>query len=105
MDVCAKRGLFLANTFIRHRLVLRYTWRRMDERDKQKSLIDYIAVDERIKKDVLDARVMRELLDGSDHYAVVAKIKIRGMWEYSKMCKIILIKVIAFEMLDRKDVS
>ncbi len=48
VDVCAERGLF-ANTFFQHRMVHRYTWRRMDERDEQKSLIDYIAVDERLK--------------------------------------------------------
>ncbi len=87
VDVCAERGLFLANPFFQHRLVHRYTWRRIDERDEQKSLMDYTAVDERIKKDVLDARVMRGLFDGSDHYAVVAKIQIRGRWEYSKKCK------------------
>ncbi len=49
VDVCAERGLFLANTFFQHRLIHRYTWRR-GERYEQKSLIDYIAVDERTKK-------------------------------------------------------
>ncbi len=68
MDVCAERGLFLANTFFQHRLIHRYTWRRRDERGKQKSMIDYIAVGERVKKDVLAARVGRGMFDGSDHY-------------------------------------
>ncbi len=104
VNVCAERELFLTNTFFQHRLVHRYTWRRMDERDEQKSLIDYIAVDERIKKDVLDARVMRGLFDGPDHYAVVAKIQIRGRWEYSKKCKSKGRQVIASERLDRKEV-
>ncbi len=104
VDVCAERGLFSANTFFQHRLVHRHTWRRMDERDEQKSLIDYIAVDERIKKDALHARVMRGLFDGSDRYAVVAKIQIRGRWEYSKKCKSKRRQVIASEKLHRKDV-
>ncbi len=104
VDVCAERGLSLGNTFFQHRLVHRYTWIRMDERDEQKSLTDYIAVDEKIKKDVLDARVMRGLFDGSDHSTVVAKIQIRGRWEYSKKCEIKGREVITSERLDRNEV-
>ena len=88
IDVCAERGLFLANTFFQHKLIHRFTWRRRDGRGEQKSMIDYIAVDDRIKKDVMDARVARGMIDGSDHYPVIAKIQIRGRWEYSKKrCK------------------
>ncbi len=76
----------MANTFFQHKLIHRYTWRR-GERGKQKSTIDYIAVDERIKKVVVDARVMRGMFGGSDHYVVVAKIQIRDRWEYGKKCK------------------
>ncbi len=50
VNICADKGLFLANTFFQHRLIHRYTWRKRDERGEQKSMIDYIAVDERIKK-------------------------------------------------------
>ncbi len=57
------------------------------QRNEQKSIIDYLAVDERIKKDVLDARVVRGMFDRSNHHVVVAKIRIRGRWEYGKMCK------------------
>ncbi len=38
---------------------------------RSRSLIDYIAVDERLRKDVLDAKVVRGALKGSDQYAVV----------------------------------
>ncbi len=34
-------------------------------------MIDYIAVGESLRKDVLDAKVVRGALEGSDHYAVV----------------------------------
>ncbi len=71
VDVCAERGLFLANTFLR-KMIHRYTWRRGDG-GEQKSLIDYIAVDERLKRDVHNAKVVRGVLEGSDHYTVVAK--------------------------------
>ncbi len=45
-------------------LIHRYAWRRRDERGEQKSMIDYIALDERVTKDVLDARVVRSTFDG-----------------------------------------
>ena len=40
-------------------------------------MIDYIAVDKKLRKDVLDAKVVRGALEGSDHYAVVVKIMLR----------------------------
>ncbi len=50
VDVCAERGLFLANTFFQHKMMHRYTWRRGEEGKEERSLIDYIAVDERLKR-------------------------------------------------------
>ncbi len=47
VDVCAERGLFLANAFFQHRLIHRYTWRRRGERSEQKSMTDYMAVDKK----------------------------------------------------------
>ncbi len=102
VDVCAERGLFLANIFFQHKLIHRYTWRRRDERGKQNSMIDYIVV-ERIQKEVVDARVVRGMFDGSDQY-VVAKIQIRDRWEYGKKkCKSKGRQVIASERLERKE--
>lgn len=37
---CAKNGIFLANTFFKHKLILWYTW----ARGKGNTLIDYIVV-------------------------------------------------------------
>ncbi len=48
MDVCAERGLFLASMFFKHKMIHRYTWRRREDGREEKSLIDYIAVDERL---------------------------------------------------------
>ncbi len=59
MDVCAERGLFLANTFFQHKMIHRYTWRRREDGGNEKGLTDYIAVDERLRKDVLNASVER----------------------------------------------
>ncbi len=59
MDVCTERGLFLANTFFQHKMIHRYTWRRREDGGDKKSLIDYIGMDGRLRKDVLDAKVVR----------------------------------------------
>ncbi len=53
VDVCAERGLFLANTFFQHKMIHWYMWRRREDGEEEKSLIYYIAVDERLRKDVL----------------------------------------------------
>ncbi len=103
VDVCAERGLFLANTFFQHKMIHRYTWRREDG-GEEKSLIDYIAVDERLRKDVMDAKMVRGALEGSDHYAVEVKM-LRDKWEFCrKSGKEKRSKVLAKEKLDKEEV-
>ncbi len=105
MDVCAERGLFLANTFLQHKMIHQYTWRRGEDRGEKRSLIDYIAVDEILRKDVLDAKVVRGALEGSDHYAVVIKIMLRDKWEFCrKIGKEKRSKVLAKERLGKEEV-
>ncbi len=58
VDDCAERGLFLSNTFFQHKMIHQCTWRR-DDRVEQKSLIDYTAMDGRLKRDAHDAKVVR----------------------------------------------
>lgn len=53
VDVCTERWLFLVNTF-QHRMIHRYIWRRGSER----SCIVCIAKDHRLKRDVLNAKVV-----------------------------------------------
>ena len=59
-------------------VIHRYTWRRRDERGEQRSMTDYIAVDDRLKHNVVDVKVVRGMFDGSNHYTLVAKIQVRG---------------------------
>ncbi len=73
MGICAERGLFLSNTFFQHKMIHRYTWARGNER----SLIDYIAVDNRLRREVEDTKVVRGLFSDSDHFAVVVKVRMR----------------------------
>ena len=51
-------------------MIHRYTWRR-DEKGKQKSMIDYISVDEKLRKDVSDAKTVRGVYERLDHYVVL----------------------------------
>ncbi len=79
MDICAERGLFLSNKFFQHKMILRYTWARGNERRR----IDFIAVDNRLRKEMEDAKVVRGMFSGSDHFAVVVeKVRMRERWEF-----------------------
>ncbi len=105
VDVCAERGLFVANTFFQHKMIHWYTWRRRDDRSDQKSMIDYIAVDERLKRDVHDVKVVRGVLEGSDHYAVVVKMTVRDKWKfYKKNGKEKRSKVLPKERLGKEEI-
>ena len=42
---------------------------------------DYIAVDQKLRKDVLDVKAVRGMVDVLDYYVVLAKIKIKGRWQ------------------------
>ncbi len=55
---CAERGLFLTNTFFQHKMIHRYAWARQNE----KSLIDYIAVNNRPRREAGQAGVGVKLL-------------------------------------------
>ncbi len=80
VDICAERGLLLSNTFFQYKMIHRYTWVRGNER----SLIDYIAVDNRLRREVEEDKVVKELFSGSDHFAVVAKVRMRERWEFKR---------------------
>lgn len=67
MDIFAERRLPLIST-LQHK-IYRYMWRQ-DEKDKQNGVITYVAVGEKLRKDVLDAKVVRRMLEGLDQNAV-----------------------------------
>ncbi len=70
--------MLLLNTFFQHKMIHRYTWARGNER----SLIYYKAVDNRLRREVEDAKVVREMFSDSDHFAVVAKVRMRERREF-----------------------
>ena len=103
VDLCSERGLFLANTFFEHKLIHRYTWRRLDGNEEQKGLIDFVAVDERLRKDVMDARVVRGMFPDSDHFAVLTKVRMQVGWKWKGERKVVKVRV-AKEKLNEGDV-
>lgn len=72
---CAEWVLFLEKIFFQHKMIHTQTWRRSNERSEQKSMTNHTAVDEKLRKDVLDAKVARGMFDMSDHSAVLDKIQ------------------------------
>lgn len=81
VGLCAERRMFLANTFFQHKHIHRFTWCRAEGSGReQKSLIDYVVLDESMRIWVQDARVVRGMFEGSDHHAVVVKLKVRMKW-------------------------
>ena len=84
--LCAERGMFLVNTFFQHRDIHRYTWRRGEGSEwEQKSLIDYIIMDECMREWVRDARVVRGGIDVSDHHVVMAEVRMCMKWVKREM--------------------
>ena len=45
----------------------------MKERSEKKKIIDFIAVDEKLRKDVLDTKVVGGMLEGPYYYVVFDK--------------------------------
>ena len=42
-----------------------------------RSLIDYIAVDERMKREIMGAKIERGMFSGSNHFAMLTKVRMR----------------------------
>ena len=85
LDICAGKRLAIANTLFRHKMIHRYTWRVLRRvegvLEERKAMIDYVCVDERLRRQVCDTRVWRGWGNGiSDHHIVMAKVRIQNEW-------------------------
>lgn len=58
LDIYTERGLLLANTF-QYKIIHKFTWRR-GMQDEEKELNDYVAVNKRLKSDVLREPCLRD---------------------------------------------
>ena len=75
-DNCAWRSVF-CKQLLSKKMIHRYTW----TKGNMKSLIDLIALDERMKREVMDAKIVRVISSCSDHFSVLAKARIRMTWK------------------------
>ena len=77
IEVCSERRMSVGNTWFEKRPFQKYT--REGDNGLEKSLIDYVLVDERNKRFLEDVNVFRGAAGGiSDHYLVEAKVRVRG---------------------------
>ncbi|GBP35552.1 hypothetical protein EVAR_17413_1 [Eumeta japonica] len=54
-----------------HKRIYSYTWRRGED----KSMIEFVTVDDRLRSKVVDMRVYLAFIVGTDHFLVVCRIK------------------------------
>lgn len=70
IEFCILNNMIITNTFYQHKEKHKYT--RVAPTRQEKSIIDYILVEKKNRRDVRDVRVKRGLEINSDHYALVA---------------------------------
>src|SRR5215510_13228855 len=78
IEVCIENGLYISNTFFKHKYIHTYTWE--NRTAGQKSVIDFIIYDQRLKSLVMDTRVVRGADVGTDHYLIISHIKLNLGW-------------------------
>ncbi len=85
-DAIVVRGLFSDSDHFavvaKVRMRQRWEFKGNGRNEGERSMMDYIAVDNRLKREVEDAKVVRGLFSDSDHFAVVAKVRMRQRWEF-----------------------
>jgi hypothetical protein len=70
-DFFAFNKLKITNSFYRHKDIHKFTW----EASGTKSIIDYIIINDRLKRNIEDTRVFRGSEINSDHKLVESKFK------------------------------
>lgn len=73
LQFCKMQNMIITNTFFKHKDIHKIT-REVRSRN-ERSIIDYILVEEKDRKLVIDTKVRRGPEIGSDHYMVVSKIR------------------------------
>ena len=80
VEVCSEMRLSIENTWFQMRLIQKYT--KEGENRQERSLIDYVLVNEKSKNLVEDVNAYRGAAgDMSDHYLVEAKDKMKVFWK------------------------
>lgn len=74
INFCVENNLIVTNTFYKHKNIHKYT-REVTSR-KERSIIDFVLINRSCRKEILDVKVRRGPEIYSDHYLVVAKVRI-----------------------------
>ena len=75
LDFCEMNGLVVCNTIFAHRDIHKYTWVSPDK--KTKNQIDYIMINKRWRRSVIDTRTYRGADVNSDHILLRARIQLK----------------------------
>jgi hypothetical protein len=75
LDFCEMNGLVVCNTIFAHKNIHKYTWISPDK--KTKNQIDYIMINKRWRRSVMDVRTYRGADVNSDHILIRARIQLK----------------------------
>ena len=102
LEVCSERRLSTGNTWFQKRLIQKYT--REGENGQERSLIDYVLVDEKSKNLLEGVNVYRGAAGGmSDHYLVEAKVRMKGFQKRERE-EVIAKRVVRVSELEKEEV-
>ncbi|XP_061704212.1 uncharacterized protein LOC133515657 [Cydia pomonella] len=76
LEICQEWNLCVTNTMFDHKRIHLYT---REAENVRKSVIDFVIVDERIRKNVIDSRVYRGSGIHTDHFLVMCRL--RGLFK------------------------
>lgn len=74
LDFCQAKGLAITNSFFKHKKIHQFTWEETTR--ERKSTLDYVKVDQELRKYVKDTRLYMSFEISSDHHLVGTKINI-----------------------------
>lgn len=74
IEYCMMNNLIITNTFFAHKDIHNYT-REVVSR-KERSIIDYVMINNEFRRNIKDTRVRRGCEISSDHYLVLSKVEI-----------------------------
>ena len=72
---CNSNGICIGNTYFKHKLIHKITWRSPDGTVQNE--IDYICINQRLRSALRDVKVYRGADNGSDHQLVIATLKLK----------------------------
>ena len=102
VEVCSERRLSIGNTWFQRKLIQKYT--RKGENGQERSVIDYVLVDEKSKNLLENVNVYRSAAGGmSDRYLMEAKVRMKGVQKRERE-EVIANRVMRVSELEKKKV-